>query len=622
MVAQKERRRALAAPIALLILLLTAALPAAPEVRAQPAVPETWRVVAPQRPQPLFHEGTGIGVDRWHNVYVSDPLEGRVRKFSASGKILAAWDVAAQPGSPSGLGVSPDGAVYAVAGNGIARIAPSGRVLSPWPGDAVAVAVGGSGNVILLSVEKTARGASPPGCYVRVDKLSPAGAALGAWRSPFIAALAVEPDGIALDRAGDVDVTVATDTQCYHACIPQTSVLYRLSPSLTTTWTFHPGGGMPFGPVRTVDGAGNIYLWPHPPGGGGPSSIVKLSPAGKVLAQWGGSSPGALPFGDTLRLASDDRGRLYAADSHTAGNPAWSASGVVRTLTTSGAQIAQWGRIYTYRELQFPLDLGLTVDRAGTIYFTGGRNDAVYSVMSLDGRVVRTVGSTQGKKPPVYSPRSIALDARDDVYVADGIGGRIARFSPTGRLLATWYAPTPQYAGLDALALDGAGNVYVTASGAGHILKFSAAGKLLATFGSPGSGPGQFGAPSGIAVDRSGDIWVCDTYNNRVQELSPSGRPLAIIGGKQVFDRPTRLALDPSGNVYVTDLTHDRIWEFTPAGAMVRVLGGPGIRPGQLDQPIALAFDGGGSLYVDDYGNDRIQEFGRFLPTSGGQAGK
>src|SRR5579859_5028499 len=55
-----------------------------------------WQVIYPQRTMPFFHQGTGIGVDGQHNVYVLDQLEAREYKLSATGKRLGMWP-AGQP---------------------------------------------------------------------------------------------------------------------------------------------------------------------------------------------------------------------------------------------------------------------------------------------------------------------------------------------------------------------------------------------------------------------------------------------------------------------------------------------------------------------------------------------
>jgi DNA-binding beta-propeller fold protein YncE len=83
------------------------------------------------------------------------------------------------------------------------------------------------------------------------------------------------------------------------------------------------------------------------------------------------------------------------------------------------------------------------------------------------------------------------------------------------------------------LAFDTTGNIYVADRSDGQVLKISPTGTALSRWGELGSGAKQFAFRSqnrvnGVAVDPHGNIWVADTSNNRVKELSPSGAVLAI----------------------------------------------------------------------------------------------
>ena len=65
--------------------------------------------------------------------------------------------------------------------------------------------------------------------------------------------------------------------------------------------------------------------------------------------------------------------------------------------------------------------------------------------------------------------------------------------------------------------MDASGNVYVAEIGNNRVQVFSAAGEFLAKWGSPGSGDGGFDLSLGIGVDASGRVYVADTGNDRVQ---------------------------------------------------------------------------------------------------------
>ena len=154
---------------------------------------------------------------------------------------------------------------------------------------------------------------------------------------------------------------------------------------------------------------------------------------------------------------------------------------------------------------------------------------------------------------------------------------------------------------------------------------------LLLQWGSPGSGDGQFNFPSGVATDASGNVYVADTDNHRIQKFDESGALLTTWGsfgsGDGQFDQPTGVATDGSGNVYVTDAGNQRVQKFDASGAFLTTWGSFGSGDGQFDftlfvvVPNGVATDASGSVYVADTGNRRIQKFdasGAFLSTWGG----
>jgi DNA-binding beta-propeller fold protein YncE len=106
------------------------------------------------------------------------------------------------------------------------------------------------------------------------------------------------------------------------------------------------------------------------------------------------------------------------------------------------------------------------------------------------------------------------------------------------------------------VATDGSGNVYVADANNARIQKFDASGTLLTTWGSRGSGNGQFSNPGGVATDGSGNVYIADTGNDRIQKFEASGAFLTSWGSARAvgeFDSPESVATDGSGNVYVAD---------------------------------------------------------------------
>jgi tripartite motif-containing protein 71 len=163
----------------------------------------------------------------------------------------------------------------------------------------------------------------------------------------------------------------------------------------------------------------------------------------------------------------------------------------------------------------------------------------------------------------------------------------------------------------------------------------NAAPSYQSSFGALGSENGKLKAPADVAVDASGNTWVIDKSNNRVQKFNSAGAYVSQFGtagtGNGQFNRPTSIAIGPSGNLWVTDSANNRVQKFNSAGTYVSQFGAAGTENGQFAEPEAIAADAKGNLWVCDTKNGRIEEFseaGAFIQavgskgTGAGQFGK
>ena len=225
------------------------------------------------------------------------------------------------------------------------------------------------------------------------------------------------------------------------------------------------------------------------------------------------------------------------------------------------------------------------------------------------------------------------MDPRGSVYVTDPADGRISRFWGDGTYLSELGGPADvggaglSEAGSVAVA-SGSGDLYVADTDHNRILLYTPAGMLLSRFGagggngSPGSGAGEFNHPEAVAVDDAGDMYVADTDNNRIVELSPAGAVLAQWGSRGMadgrFHSPTGIALDAAGNVYVVDSENNRVEVFDSGGHFLEKWGERGIGPGEFSQPTAIAVDCDGDVYVADTNNNRVERFNPVSPFGSG----
>lgn len=165
-------------------------------------------------------------------------------------------------------------------------------------------------------------------------------------------------------------------------------------------------------------------------------------------------------------------------------------------------------------------------------------------------------------------------------------------------------------------AIDAARNrYYVTDCPGNAIFVFTLDGEMIAKWGGvAGKEPGQFSHPTGLAVDRNGDVYVADYSNHRVQKLDPDGRPLKVLGrmgtGPGEFKLPYDVAVDEKGYIVVVDYGNHRIQRFAPTGRIVSVWGRKGSAPREFLGPLYVTIHAG-LIYVSDSDNHRIQVFTR-----------
>jgi len=175
------------------------------------------------------------------------------------------------------------------------------------------------------------------------------------------------------------------------------------------------------------------------------------------------------------------------------------------------------------------------------------------------------------------------------------------------------------------IAVDSSGNVYVVELLNHRIQKFSSDGTFLTTWGSSDAADGQFKSPYNIAVDSSDNVYVAYSGNSGIQKFSSDGTFLTKWGSYGTadgqFSSTISIAVDSSGNVYVAEYMGHRIQKFSSDGTFLTTWGSFGTADGQFSQPNGIAVDSSGNVYVVDH---RIQKFssdGTFLAKWGSSQG-
>ena len=162
------------------------------------------------------------------------------------------------------------------------------------------------------------------------------------------------------------------------------------------------------------------------------------------------------------------------------------------------------------------------------------------------------------------------------------------------------------------LASDDSGNIYVTDLGNMRVQKFDNDGTFLNAWGSSGSGSGQFKSPIGIEVFED-SVFVVDSQLNRIQKFDLEGNFVTKWGeqGPEAgqFLLPNGIAAGNNGTIYVVDTGNQRIQKFTQDGEYISEFGESGMEDGKFLSPKGIAIDSEENIFVSDPGKNKIFKF-------------
>lgn len=159
------------------------------------------------------------------------------------------------------------------------------------------------------------------------------------------------------------------------------------------------------------------------------------------------------------------------------------------------------------------------------------------------------------------------------------------------------------------LDVDASGNVYVADYSNHRVQKFNSSGVHQLTFGSFGTGNGQFNGPRSISVDSAGSIFVGDYSNNRIQEFNSAGTYVA----QWALNTPAGLCHDASDNLYAVSGGANFLAKYNSSNVHQGSTGTTGSGNGQFSGPVDVECDTAGNAFVVDYGNRRVQKFNSAL---------
>lgn len=324
--------------------------------------------------------------------------------------------------------------------------------------------------------------------------------------------------------------------------------------------------------------------------------------------------------------------------------------------------------------LKLPPDLyfgevaGVAVNSKGHIFVfsRGGTTGPAYGAAAAqllefdaDGKYIREIGHQ------LYAwsyAHAVKIDGEDNIWAADKGSDMVIKFDPEGRVLMVFGRkqeasdegtgplkhPKPPLPPVDGefrqvtdMAWDGAGNTYISDGYINsRIAKIDRDGHWIKSWGEPGTGPGQFSTPHSIATDASGDVYVADRGNGRIQVFDGDGNYLREIHIDVPYDHgirpwmgnlpsqtptspetpaplnktmrngsPWAICITPGPNqvLYAADGYPGRIYKLTLDGKVLGVLGRTGHGPGEFGWVHELACPSENVLFAAELLNWRVQ---------------
>jgi uncharacterized repeat protein (TIGR01451 family) len=409
-----------------------------------------------------------------------------------------------------------------------------------------------------------------------------------------------------------------------------------------------------------VDSAGNLYIADQ-----FNNRIRKVDASGIITTVVG---TGAWGYnGDNIPATSaqlyspqgiclDTAGNLYIADF---GNFRIRkvTGGIISTVAGSGAEGDSGDGAAAISAALYGV-AGVAVDSAGNLYIADSESNRVRAV-GLNG-IINTVAGTgvggysgdggQAISAQLNQPWGLAVSAAGYLYIADLGNNRVRSVSPGGTIQTVagngnnngllgdgWPAISATISVPEGVSVDATGNLYIADTGNERVRKVTPAG-IISTIAGNGVYPYFFGdgGPAtlagfgnrGIAVDTADNLYVADSDNNRLREISASGTVTTIAGTGIYSDSGDGgpaisagvatdvVAVDSMGNVYIGGFA--RVRKIATNGVITTVVGngtygysgdnGPATSAVMAGPPSGLAVDTAGNLYISDANNQRIRK--------------
>ena len=630
----------------------------------------------------------GVFVDVNGNIFVGDKGNDRIQKWApgaTTGTTAAGGTYGNTPNGfvgPAGVYVDGSGNVYAAdyfngrvqkwalgatAGTTVAGIGTQGPAANEldYPSG---IAVDGSGNVYVADWFNSRIQEWTPGATTGITV---AGSSSGSFSSA--SNQLAYPKGVFVDASGNIYVAdhdnnrvqkipapVMTTTYNATGTGNYTALVTTLAGSITTNAISVNASPAGITGTAYLFGTGTTTLTDASSGGtwsSSTSSVATVASTGLVTGVATGTSIISYAFGNgcaatavisvSIPAISGSTGCIGSTLTLTC-NPTpaqiiWQSGGVgistvTATQSTTATEVAGTGTVSGTSATKLNGPDGIFVDGSGNIYITDYNNSRIQKWVpgaTTGTTVAGSSGGSAGSGASSFNyPEDVYVDGSGNIYVADASNHRIQKWAPGATSGTTVAGSSSGTSGSSASLLntpkgvyvDGSGNIYIADALNNRIQKWVAgatSGTTVAGGNGSGTGATQFNSPSDVYVDASGNIYVADQANNRVQKWASGATTGTTVAGASngssstastKLNSPYSLYVDANSNVYVGDYGNNRIQKWAPgATAGVTVAGSAAGTAGStaslLSGPDGLYIDASGNMYVADYTNNRVQEF-------------
>jgi len=257
---------------------------------------------------------------------------------------------------------------------------------------------------------------------------------------------------------------------------------------------------------------------------------------------------------------------------------------------------------------------GLAIDSKGALYVADTKVGAIF-IFNTETRDVDMIKN--GVHSHFVRIIGLAMDDNDRLFVSDPGLRHVLIFNKEHKAEDVITDAMVEPGGI---ALDTQNRLlYVADVELDQILVYDADSlKLLRKMGTTGhkhelTSLGDFSKPGGVAVDAEGNLYVADTWNNRIQVFDADGHFISTFGkagdGPGYFSRPKGVAIDGDGHVWVADGMQDRVQVFTKEGQLLISFGGHGLLPGQFQGLVGIAIDKRNRVFTSEIYPGRTQAF-------------